>query len=471
MSLLSACANTVGLVLFTQSVWSAGWQLIRRDPLVAPEAPVDVLRPRANSTKRKTLPSNMEALEDPAHLEISKAVHPHLYSAQRASEITHSPPSCSALSRKLKRAACGFDCDKIARTKGYTSIVPFLSIQLAFAQALMGLIVTLLTMVWQLSDTHQCHPLPVVIVFHVGLGLLFFASAVQTHLANAMCIKIFIIVGLALGTHFTMLGLMISNSLIVNQFTGTCTISISQPSQGWLANLPAYSAVSHFFVFFFSSISFINGGFRLSTKSKDFLSFREIVYVFLVYRGVGLLFIANIVGLLLSTVAGVLAALKLFQFMPLWIIQWCVVSRIHVLALECRATTDRSAHLHAFWRSQEYVASHMRLPEPLGPCDSDPTVVVGGLVAPAGRRGFLATATRLLFATPSCQKECCSSIFQPHTLGAIRTEYAQSHRQQTYSQAEATPVNNSTGQLSIAMDNYATRTSRHDTVVEDDVRF
>ncbi|KAJ2396217.1 hypothetical protein GGI23_003998 [Coemansia sp. RSA 2559] len=453
MSTLSVCANAAGLALFAQSTLSTGWQLVRRDPLVAPEAPD--ASAMAN-VKRKSLPSSRDL--DLGRLEISKAVHPHLYNKQ-APIIQQE--SCSALSRKLKRAACGFDCDRIARTSGYTSTVPYLSTQLAFVQALLGLIVTSVTMAWQASGAQGCPAVAVVAVIHVGLALLFLASAVQTHLVNAMCIKIFAIVGLALGAHFAMLGLMVSNSLVSQDL---CAV---EQTQGWLANIPAYSAVAHFFVFFFSAISFINGAFRLSPKKKDFLSFREIVYVFLVYRGIGLLFIANLAGLLITTVSGVLAALRLFQIIPMWIILWSVVSRIHVLALQYRAATDRDAHLDAFWGSQEYGSEHPRLLEPLGLSD-DESSIVGGLASPSpGKRGFLATGAKLLFAKAGCKKPCCSSVFRPSNHGSRRADDAQ----QGGGQTEATSMNNSIEQISVVMDNYATHTSRHDTVVEDDVRF
>ncbi|KAJ2559749.1 hypothetical protein EV175_000181 [Coemansia sp. RSA 1933] len=459
MSLLSASANAVGLVLFAQSTWISGWQLIRRDALVAPEAPA------ASSqavTKDKPLhPSNQDLPASPGHLEIAKAVHPHLYKEPPATP----EETCSALSRKLKRVACGFDCDRVAHTAGYLHTVPYLSTQLAFAQALVGLVVTAVTMAWQLRGSPGCPAVALVVAFHVGLTLLFVASAVQTHLVNALCIKIFVIVGVALGAHFSMLGLMLGNALVSQDLC-----AIEQPA-GWLANLPAYTAVAHFFVFFFSAISFINGGFRLSTKTKDFLSFREIVYVFLVYRGIGLLFATNIAGLLLSTVSGILAAVRMFQFMPLWIIQWSVVSRIHVLALRHRATTDAVAHQDAFWDSLEYAASHSRLPEPLGPGDG--TLMVGGLVPPAGKRAFLTTVAKLLFTRPRCKKQCCADNAFLYTTGRSSRRVESGPYQPLFRQTESISPQSrdSIDHLSIVVDNYATRASRHDTVVEDDVRF
>ncbi|KAJ2664957.1 hypothetical protein IWW48_000571 [Coemansia sp. RSA 1200] len=416
----------------------------------------------------------------------------------------------SGISRRIHRFTRNVDCGRITRSRAYTGVVPYLSTTLVFVQAGLGVAATAATAFsgsggysHHIMEEKDCRPLATAVVaaFHAGMALLFLASAVQTHLANAMCVKIFFIVALALGAHFGVLGLMVANGLVVGQTTAAetttastvvCSIDITlqqqrQQQQGsnaaWLAYLPAYSAVSHFFFFFFSSISFINGASRLTVKrpGRDFISFRETVYVFLVYRGIGLMFIANVAGLMWSALAGVVAAVGRFQFFPLWIVQWAMVSRLLALALRSRGSLDPTAHLNGFWRSPGYVSSRICLPEPMGPdgekdCVSVVAIQSHNNSSESNGGSFFALVARLLLAGNRCQRPCCASTTAvchhlPRAGGAGSSGLRGCDRPLVAARSQPNSANHSIEQISIVVDAYPTRISRHDTVVDDDVHF
>ncbi|KAJ2524366.1 hypothetical protein GGI11_000872 [Coemansia sp. RSA 2049] len=450
-------------------------------------------------------------------LEISKAVHPHMHAPgnidSEGARGCDPPPISggSGISRRIHRFARNVDCGRITRSRAYTSVVPYLSTTLVLVQAGLGVAATVATAFsgssgysHHIVEENDCRPLATAVVagFHAGMALLFFASAVQTHLANAMCVKIFFIVALALGAHFGVLGLMAANGLVVGQTTAPETTTAStvvcsidtilqqqqqQKQQGsnaaWLAYLPAYSAVSHFFFFFFSSISFINGASRLTAKrpGRDFISFRETVYVFLVFRGIGLMFIANVVGLMWSALAGVLAAVGRFQFFPLWIVQWAMVSRLLALALRSRGSLDPTAHLNGFWRSPEYVSSRICLPELTGPggekdCVSVVAIQPHNSSSGSNSSSFFALVSRLLLAGNRCQRPCCTSTTAvchqfPHAGGAGSSGLRGCDRPLVAAGSQPNSAEHSIEQISIVVDAYPTRISRHDTVVGDDVHF
>ncbi|KAJ2674576.1 hypothetical protein GGI25_004315 [Coemansia spiralis] len=404
MSFVSACANTLAGVLFLQSLWVGLKQVMRNQPLVPPVAPLDGCMSKGELARSET------------QLAISKAVHPHLHAAD---------------GKTAKQCARG--SSKIASSWVYTHTIPYASTYLAFVQALLGLCTTLVMLVWQLWSLDGCSQVAVfaLSMFHIGLALVFIASAVQTHTVNSMCVKIFFIVGLALGAHFTMLGLVVTRSTATWQ--PLCTVDIGQP-QGWLSNLPLYAAISHFLASFFSSISFINGAFRLCTRSH-FLSPREILFVFLVYRGIGLLFISSLVGVMASTVVIIVSVTGHFHF-ALWVLQWAVISRLLVGALEHRGTTDTMASDSWFWRSQQYLANYINTPDPQ---DNNKN------------NGALATAK---IAWVLLSSNVVAKRFSLESRNVEQLDCSQD-------------LHLSTEHLSIVIDSYATGTSRHDTVVDD----
>ncbi|KAJ2289522.1 hypothetical protein IW139_005146, partial [Coemansia sp. RSA 353] len=286
-----------------------------------------------------------------AQLAIAKAVHPHLH-AQRPQPIE--PRGTDDATNDCSQI-CFY---KLKNSKVYQSTVPYSSNVLATLQAVLGTSVTLATLVWQLAGLENCQALTNLMLtgFHIGFALLFLASAMQTHTTNSMCIKIFFIMGIGLGAHFTVFGLVLANNTdlsILSPGVHVCLVDIAQP-QNWLGKLPLYTSVAHIFLCFFSSISYINAAFRLCTRSR-FIAPREIIAVFMVYRGLGTLFANVLFGLLASTIVAFLAAFSSFHF-SCWMLLWAAMSRIMAAALWHRTVTDVCAPSNAFWMSSTYLA-------------------------------------------------------------------------------------------------------------------
>ncbi|KAJ2478057.1 hypothetical protein IWW56_003962 [Coemansia sp. RSA 2131] len=163
--------------------------------------------------------------------------------------------------------------------------------------------------------------------------------------------------GIGLGAHFTIFGLVLANNTelsLSSPGVNVCLVDIAQP-QNWLGRLPLYTSVAHIFLCFFSSISYINAAFRLCTHSR-FIAPREIIAVFMVYRGLGTLFANVLFGLLASTIVAFLAAFSSFRFAPCWMLLWAAMSRIMAAALWHRTFTDVHAPSNAFWTSSTYLA-------------------------------------------------------------------------------------------------------------------
>ncbi|KAJ2449874.1 hypothetical protein EV183_004639 [Coemansia sp. RSA 2336] len=359
---LDGFANTVALVLFCQSLWTVGWLALRKRRLDPPNVPNDQLEDvnTQASKSQKTL-STDRVLSD-AQLAIAKAVHPHLHDPEQRSESarTQTAQSGNLVDGDMAGSKCSRKClDVLANSKLYQTIVPYASIALALVQALLGLLATIAILGWQLSGAGNCDvlgQLTLVCVF-AGLMLLLLASAVQTHITNSMCIKIFFIMTVGFSVHYVMLGLIMAHNLAdtrPDDRLPVCRVDLVQP-HGWLHNLPLYTSIAHFFMCFFSLISFINAAFRLCTHSR-FLVPREIITVFVVYRGLGLLFAGVLFGAVISAVIAFVAAFSHFRLSLCWMLQWAIMSRIMAAALWHRVYTDTRAPNHAFWSSSTYLA-------------------------------------------------------------------------------------------------------------------
>ncbi|KAJ1831355.1 hypothetical protein LPJ63_004340, partial [Coemansia sp. RSA 2711] len=353
---LDIAVNALALVLFCQSLWTTGLLAIGRQPLVPPVAPDDdqqrgLAQP---NTSQKTL--STEHVLSEAQLAIAKAVHPHLHGLNRRAE-----PETAAIQPDLAESDCGQVCSNALRNNRiYQRLVPYASVNLAALQSVLGVCMTVATLVWQVAGLDDCRALTTLslTMFHVGFALLMLASALQTHTTNAMCIKIFFIMAVGLGVHFAMFGLTLTHHTASFQLDASsqtiCVVDILQP-RSWLGRLPLITGVAHFLVCFFSTISFINAAFRLCPHAR-FLAPRDIVAVFLVFRGLGTMFANAVFGVLASTLTSFLAAFSVFHFSPYWPLQWAIMSRILAAALWHRTHTDPQAHTHWFWTSSTYYA-------------------------------------------------------------------------------------------------------------------
>ncbi|KAJ2782205.1 hypothetical protein H4R18_002414 [Coemansia javaensis] len=342
LAALEVAATTLALVLFVQSLWTVGWLAASRQPLAPPVPPPAVHgKELASPTSQGTLSiSEMGAMSE-TQLAIAKAIHPHLHEPAQ-----HAAADGGATCGRLQ-SLCG--------SRAYRRVVPYCSVWLAAAQAALGVSVALVALVWQLAGFTSCRALSTAVMlgFHVGLALLLLGSAVQTHLANDKCIKIFFIMCAGLAAHFTMFGLAVGRGGIVSADQAVCVIAVTRDE--WLGRLPMYAGIAHFAMCFFSLISFINGAVRLCAH-VSFLVPHEILCVFLIFRGVGLLFAAALAGALFSVLVVALAAFGHFRFTPCWLAMWAVVARIMAAALWHRAHTDGAAHTHHFWSSPVFHA-------------------------------------------------------------------------------------------------------------------
>ncbi|KAI9469426.1 hypothetical protein LPJ78_000242 [Coemansia sp. RSA 989] len=359
---LDGFANTVALVLFCQSLWTVGWLAIGKGRLVPPDVPNDQLEDVITQASKSQKTLSTDRVLSEAQLAIAKAVHPHLHDSEQRSESarTQTAQSGNLIDGDMAGSNCSRKClDVLSNSKLYQIIVPYCSIALALVQALLGTLVTVAILSWQLSGAGNCDTLGqlTLVCLFVGFMLLLLASAVQTHITNSMCIKIFFIMAVGFSAHFVMLGLIMAHKLADTRPDAqlqVCQIDLLQP-HGWLHNLPLYTSIAHFFMCFFSLISFINAAFRLCTHSR-FLVPREIITVFAVYRGLGLLFAGVLFGVVISAVIAFVAAFSHFRLSLCWMLQWAIMSRIMAAALWHRVYTDTKAPSHAFWTSSTYFA-------------------------------------------------------------------------------------------------------------------
>ncbi|KAJ1720122.1 hypothetical protein LPJ53_005206 [Coemansia erecta] len=335
-------SNAICLVLFSQSLWVGLVQIIRRQAILPPVAP-------SNDLPDHQQPS---ASFNEAHHAISRAVHPHLH---------HAPSRPGTTSDKLRLTTSCSSTTTVGRCTDqslYTSTIPYLSTLLLFLQAALGVTVTLVSIFASPSKVDCTHIAQyTLIIWHLGMTLMFTAAAVQTHLANDRCVKIFFIVFLGVAANSAFLGLILGrHSYSGTEHESICLIDVLQPD-GWLGNLPTYIAVSHFFTCFFTGISYINASSRLCVRAR-FLSFKEITFVLAVYRGLGMLFASFLLGVLLSAAIIGISALRMLHYSPWWIVQWAVMSRVFAAGMWHRANTDEVAQGHPFWSSEEYLVWH-----------------------------------------------------------------------------------------------------------------
>ncbi|KAI8325717.1 hypothetical protein GQ54DRAFT_295296 [Martensiomyces pterosporus] len=352
---LTIFANTLALAWFCQSAIRGISLTIGRRALVPPTAPETILK-HALESKASPNAESENSTRTEAQIAIANAVLPSqpLEEAPKPSTPSKANGGCST----AVFGECGTGCYRFESSKFYTRTIPYLSNWLLTAQALLGIGTTLSMLIWHLFEIGSCSILMrlTLVCFHIGFSLLMLASAVQTHTTNDMCIKIFFIMLAGFSVHFTMLGLVLANGTAVwhrDPGLGICLLDVEQPN-GWLRNLPMYSAASHFLVCFFSTISIINASFRLCLHTR-FLSPRELSFVLFVYRGLGLLFLNGLTGTLLSTAVIAVASFGHFHYSPYWVLQWAVMSRIVSAALWHRANTDPWAPKHPFWTSDAYV--------------------------------------------------------------------------------------------------------------------
>ncbi|KAJ2378364.1 hypothetical protein IW150_000851, partial [Coemansia sp. RSA 2607] len=227
--------------------------------------------------------------------------------------------------------------------------------------ALLGVTTTLMA-IFAAPSTVDCTRVAqfTLIAWHIGMAFIFLGAAVQTHLVNDRCIKIFFIVALGVAANSVFIALVLGK----RSFSGTgvqdiCVVDVQQPD-GWLGNLPTYLGVSNFLMSFFSGISYINASTRLSTRAR-FLSFKETSFVMAVYRGIGMLFACFLLGTLSNAAIITMSSLRQFHYSPWWIVQWAVMSRVFGAGLWHRGNTDTVAHVHPFWTSEKYLVWHPRL--------------------------------------------------------------------------------------------------------------
>ncbi|KAJ1929252.1 hypothetical protein FBU59_007062, partial [Linderina macrospora] len=324
--ILTIFSYTLALALFCQALVSGIRLSIKRIPLTPPAAPPALLKAAAKS---KSTPNVSEL--------------PELQGIR--------PTTTTKCYKDFFTSACnGNECSSYQNNPMYVRTVPYLSYWLLTVQATLGVVVTMSLVVMYLLEVHGgCLAVARIstVGFFVGISILFLASAVQTHIVNDMCIKIFFIMLVGFAAQFTMLGFILPSTLSasIDERTGLCLFDIQQPSAQWFKNLPMYAAIAHFVLSFFSSISIINGAFRLCPHTR-FLSPRAIFHTLTVYRGLGLLFANGVTGIGTSICVIVVACFGHFHFSPYWILQWSVMSRIVSVALWHRAVTDPAAPEH-----------------------------------------------------------------------------------------------------------------------------
>ncbi|KAJ1954728.1 hypothetical protein GGI12_005726 [Dipsacomyces acuminosporus] len=352
-AVLTIFANTLALVLFCQSAINGITLSARRHALTPPTPPETIIK-YVHEHKSSSMEESESTTRTETQIAIDKAVLPSQSQEKADAGACSLPKGCGS----GVRGECGTACYRLSTGRVYNLIVPYLSIWLLAAQSLLGIGVTLSMLIWHLFELDRCSTLMrlTLVGFHIGFSLLMLASAVQTHITNDMCIKIFFIMLVGISVNFAMLGLVLGHNTAVwykDAGLGICLFDIKQPA-GWLRNLPMYSAAGQFLLCFFSTISIINAAFRLCLHTR-FLSPRELGFVLFVYRGLGLLFANGLTGTLLSIAVIVLSSFGHFHYSPYWTLQWAVMSRIVSAALWHRANTDPWAPKHVFWSSNAYV--------------------------------------------------------------------------------------------------------------------
>ncbi|KAJ2709291.1 hypothetical protein H4R19_004326 [Coemansia spiralis] len=449
---LEVAATTLALVLFAQGVVVVGRLAAAHRPLSPPEVPC--------ALREESLPTSVAAAHQGAHsvssscalsdtqLAIAKAVHPHLHEGT-CSQESQAPRAEAAKDWEAPRpGGCG-RCKLLCGGHIYQRVVPHCSVWLAAAQMALGAAVALTALVWQLAGGADCRTQALVVLYgiHIGLALLLVGSAVQTHIANDRCIKIFFIMCGGLAAHFAMFGLLLTHGgVLVSAAQPVCVVDFV--AGGWLGRLPMYASIAHFAMFFFSLISFINGSVRLCPHS-GFPVPRELLCVFLVYRGLGTLFAAALAGVLLSALAVLLAALGHLRPVPCWLVLWAVVARLMAAALWHRTYTDPAAPAHGLWTSPVFRAlnSSRQLLHYSSATASAHSV---GWPRPSPPPGLAALISAALAPLPSPQQQQPLVLVLDSQRSSADTIPATGH--------EAAPV---------STECYAATVSRHETVVDD----
>ncbi|KAJ2500014.1 hypothetical protein GGH96_003052 [Coemansia sp. RSA 1972] len=252
--------------------------------------------------------------------------------------------------------------------------------------------------------------------------------------------------GIGLGAHFTVFGLVLANNtqMSILSPSNVCLVDIAQP-QNWLGKLPLYTSVAHIFLCFFSSISYINAAFRLCTHSR-FITPREIIAMFMVYRGLGTLFANVLFGLLASTIVAFLAAFSSFHF-SCWMLLWALMSRIMAAALWHRTYTDVCAPSNAFWTSSTYLAL----------CNKQGMLPHGNALSGPGARGGTWPQT------PAAKPSLVQVIFEIVCPSNPPSLASKAHMSNSSLESLLAMTNNDDHAASLP----ARGISRHDTIVED----